>query len=104
MQQQFCCDSIIVNQGEIMEKTRSSGWLLHFCSFIAVILIGVSLLLSRIHAFGDVAAAFLVIANAIAYSIVAITSVVYVAKKKNIWLWLVWAASIVLIIISYVIK
>ena len=87
-----------------MEKTRSSGWLLHFMSFVAVILIGVSLLLSKIHAFGDVATAFMVIANAIAYSIVAITSVIYVSKKKNIWLWLVWAAAIVMIIISYVIK
>ena len=87
-----------------MENKKSAGWLLHFSSFVAVILIGVSLLLSRIHAFGDVANAFLVIANAIAYSIVAITSVVYVAKKKNIWLWLVWVAAIVLIIVSYVIK
>ena len=87
-----------------MENKKSAGWLLHFSAFVAVILIGVSLLLSRIHAFGDVAAAFLVIANAIAYSLVAITSVVYVSKKKNIWLWLVWAAAIVMIIISYVIK
>lgn len=61
-------------------------------------------MLSKIHVMGDVAKAFLVIANAIAYSIVALTSVVYVAKKKNIWLWLVWVAAIVLIIISYVIN
>ena len=87
-----------------MERTKSSGWLLQFSSFVAVILIGVSLMLSKIHVMGDVAKAFLVIANAIAYSIVALTSVVYVAKKKNIWLWLVWAAAIVLIIISYVIN
>ena len=87
-----------------MERTKSNGWILHFLSFVAVILIGVSLLLSKIHAFGDVAAAFLVIANAISYSLVALTSFAYVAKKKNIWLWLVWGISIVLIIISYVIK
>jgi len=87
-----------------MENKKSAGWLLHFLAFVSVILIGVSLLLSKIHAFGDVAAAFLVIANAIAYSLVAITSFAYVAKKKNIWLWIVWGIAIVLIIISYVIK
>lgn len=87
-----------------MENKKSAGWLLHFMSFVAVVLIGVSLMLSKIHAMGDVAKAFLVIANAIAYSIVSITSVIYVSKKKNIWLWLVWGVAIVLIIISYVIK
>jgi len=87
-----------------MERTKSNGWILHFLSFVAVILIGVSLLLSKIHALGDVAHAFLVIANAIAYLIVAVTSVIYVSKKKNIWLWIVWTIAIVLIVISYVIK
>ena len=86
------------------KPVKSSGWFVNLLAFIAVILIGVSLILSRIHVFGQVAGAFLIIANVIAYSVVAIVSFFYIANKKNIWLWIVWVVSIVLIVISYIIR
>ncbi len=86
------------------KPAKSSGWLVNLCAFIAVILIGVSLILSKIHVFGQVAGAFMIIANVIAYLVVAVVSFFYVARKKNVWLWVVWIVSIILIIISYVIR
>lgn len=84
------------------KPAKSSGWLINLCAFIAVILIGVSLILSRIGAFGQVAGAFLIIANVIAYLVVSVVSFFYIAHKKNVWLWIVWVVSIVLIVLSYV--
>ena len=86
------------------KPAKSSGWLVNLSAFIAVILIGVSLILSKIHVFGQVAGAFMIIANVIAYLVVAVVSFFYVARKKNVWLWVVWIVSIILIIISYVIR
>ncbi len=86
------------------KAAKSSGWLVNLSAFVAVILIGVSLMLSKIGAMGQVANAFMIIANVIAYLVVSVVSFFYVARKKNVWLWIVWAVAIALIIISYVIK
>lgn len=82
---------------------KSSGWLVNLSAFVAVVLIGISLMLSKINAMGQVANAFLIIANVISYLVVCVVSFFYIARKKNVWLWIVWVVSIVLIIISYVI-
>ncbi len=84
------------------KPAKSSGWLINLSAFVAVILIGLSLILSKIGALGSVANAFLVIANVIAYLVVSVVSFFYVANKKNVWLWVVWIISIVLIILFYV--
>lgn len=86
------------------KAAKSSGWFINLMAFIAVILIGVSLILSRIHVLGQVASAFLIIANVVAYLVVAVVSFFFIARKKNVWLWVVWIASIVLIVVSYVIR
>ena len=84
------------------KPVKSSGWFINLCAFVAVVLIGLSLILSKIGALGEVANAFMVIANVIAYIVVSVVSVFYVARKKNIWLWIIWIVAIVLIVVSYI--
>ncbi len=85
------------------KPVKSSGWLMNLCAFIAVILIGVSLIFTKIGAFSSVAMAFQIIANVIAYIVVGTVSFFYVRNRKNIWLWVVWGISIALIVVSYII-
>ncbi len=84
------------------KSVKSSGWLMNLCAFIAVILIGVSLILSKLNILGQVSGAFLIIANVVSYIVVSVISFFYVANKKNVWLWIVWIVSIVLIVLYYV--
>jgi len=81
---------------------RSSGWLLNLASFIAVICIGVSLILSKIGWFSKIAGALTMIAQVISYLVLIVISCFYIVKRKNIWLWLVWAVSVVLIVLFFV--
>ncbi len=84
------------------KSAHGAGWLLNLFSFVAVICIGVALMLSKIGALGSVAGALLTIAQTIAYIVVSIVSFFYVYKKRRLWIWIVWAISIVLIVLSYV--
>ena len=85
------------------KSAHGAGWLINLISFAAVICIGVALILSKIGALGAVAGALLTIAQTIAYIVVSVVSFFYVYRKRNVWIWLVWAVSIVLIVLSYVI-
>ena len=83
--------------------TKSFSWFVYLVSFIAVVCVGVSLLLANIGLGGKISSALNSIANIIAYLVLIVVSSFYIAKKKTIWLWVLWAVSVVLIIISYVI-
>lgn len=85
------------------KPVKSSGWLINLSAFIAVILIGISLILTKIGIFNSVAGAFNIIASVIAYLVVSIVSFFYVKNHKNVWMWIVWVISIVLIVLSYII-
>lgn len=84
------------------KPAKSSGWLINLCAFVAVVLIGVSLILTKIGVLSSVAGAFLTIANVVAYVVVSVVSVFYVARKKNVWIWIIWVISIVLIVLYFV--
>lgn len=86
-----------------VKTTNGAGWLINIISFGAVVCIGIALILSEIGFLSEVASAFLVIAETIAFFVVAIVSVFYVVKKKNVWIWLTWAGSVALIVVSYII-
>ena len=84
------------------KSAHGAGWLINLISFVAVICIGVALMLSKIGALGGVAGALLTIAQTIAYVVVSVVSFFFVYRRKNIWIWILWIVSIVLIVLSYV--
>ena len=85
------------------KPVRSSGWLLNLICFIAVVCIGVSLILSRISWFAKIAGALTIIAQVLSYSALIIISCFYIIRRKNIWLWVIWGVSVVLIVLYFII-
>jgi len=84
------------------KSAHGAGWLVNLISFVAVICIGVALMLSKIGALGSIAGALMTIAQTVAYLVVSIVSFFYVSRRKNIWIWVAWIVSIVLIVLSFV--
>ena len=84
------------------KSAHGAGWLINLVSFVAVICIGVALILSKIGALGSIAGALMTIAQTIAYLVVSVVSVFYVYRKKNVWIWITWIVSIILIVLSFV--
>ena len=76
---------------------------MNFMAFCSVVLIGIALLLAWIFSGnGQVANAFTLIANILAYIVVAYYSFSYASRKwqrKQIWFLIAWVASVVLIVI-----
>ena len=85
------------------KPVKSAGWFLNLIGFVAVICVGISLLFSRFSFMGKVAGALATIAQVISYIILIALSCFYIVRRKNIWLWIVWAVSVVLIVISFII-
>lgn len=83
------------------KAAKSSGWFINLVCFIAVICIGVSLFLSKIGLSGQISGALTIIAQVIAYLVVIVISGFYISKRRVIWLWVIWAISVALIVISY---
>ena len=82
------------------KAAKSSGWLINLCAFVAVILIGLSLIFAKI--IPSIAGAFSTIAQVISYVVVSVVSFFYIVHKKNVWLWVTWVVAIILIIIGVV--
>ena len=82
------------------KASKSSGWLINLCAFVAVILIGLSLIFAKI--IPSISSAFSTIAQVISYVVVSVVSFFYIVRKKNVWLWVVWVVSIVLIVVGVV--
>ena len=89
------------NNTSSAKPVKSAGWFINFIGFIAVICVGISLLLSKVGLTGSVSNAFATIANVISYVILVTISCFYVARKRNIWLWVVWAIAVILIIVAF---
>ena len=77
--------------------------LLNLIAFVAIGLVGLTLILSKVGVFGEITGAITTVAHVLAYLITAIAGFYYVKNKNNIWVWIIYAVSIVLIILSYVI-
>lgn len=84
-------------------STVARDWrkMMNLLAYVAIALIGVCLLLGKLGLSGNISNAFLTIGNIIAYLIVAVGGWFYIANRKNVWLWVVYFVSLVLIIISY---
>ncbi len=83
-------------------STRRTSYILNLVAFIAVVIIGVALILGKIGIGAKLSSALMTIAQILAYSIVAIISSFWICSKRNVWLWVTWAVSVVLIIISFI--
>ncbi len=84
------------------KAAKSAGWLLNLVCFVAVICVGISLLLSKVGLSGQISTALSIIAQVISYLVLVIISCFYIVRRKNIWLWIIWAVSVVLIVISFI--
>ena len=81
---------------------KSSGWLINLVSFVAVICIGVSLILTKVGLSGKVTSVLSAVAQIIAYGILCIVSFFYIRNRRSITLWVIWGISVVLIVISFI--
>ena len=84
------------------KPVKSSGWLINLLGFAAVILIGFSLLFSKVGIADKISAAFKSVADIISYLVLILISFFFVwRRRKNIWLWVVWVIAVVLIVVFY---
>lgn len=74
-----------------------------FLAYIAVVLVGVSLLIQSIFDGNQVAEAFKMVADVLAYTMLTIFSFSYAKSRRNIVYILIWIAAVVLIVVSYII-
>ena len=86
------------------KPVKSSGWIVNLAAFVAVICVGVSLILAEIGILGKVGEALGTIAQVLSYLILVVVSCFYIVKRRNIWLWVTWSVSVVLIVISFIIS
>ena len=87
-------------------SNKSVNWkgFINFLAYCGIVLIGLVLLLNTIFKPGEFTRALSLIANVIAYIIVAISAFYYAKSKRNFWFLLVWIIAIVLIIVFYIVK
>ena len=71
-------------------------------AYIAIVMIGICLILSKLGVLSSLAGALSLIAHTIAYIIVAIGGWFYIANKRNIWLYVFYFVALVLIILFYI--
>ena len=90
------------NKTSQAKAVKSSGWLINLCAFIAVIFIGVSLILTKVGLSGKISGALSTLAQAISYLIIIVSSFFYIRFRKNVWLWVTWAVSVVLIVLYFI--
>ena len=90
------------NTNNKAKAVKSSGWLVNLCAFIAVIFIGVSLILTKVGLSGKISGALSTLAQAISYLIIIASSFFYIRYRKNVWLWVVWSVSVVLILLYFI--
>ena len=84
------------------KPVKSSGWLVNLCAFVAVIFIGVSLILTKVGLSGKISGALSTLAQAISYLIIIASSFFYIRNRRNVWLWVAWAVSVVLILLYFI--
>ena len=89
-----------------MSAKNDWGKIINIFAFVAVILIGIILLLSKLDIdLGDISRILGEIAQLLAYFVVAVCSFFYAYgqwKRKQIWYMICWIIAVVLIVVSYV--
>jgi len=91
-----------------MEK-RDTNIMMRFISFVAVFLIGLSLLLTKIFTKGNIIDVLNTVAFLLAVFVVAVSGFFYAygklgrGKTKNVWYMIAWALAVALIVVTYVI-
>ena len=80
---------------------KKSGWIINFISFIAVVCIGVSLILSKIGWFAKAAGVLNNVAQIISYTVLILISGLYVIRRKSIAYLITWIISVTLIIVCF---
>ena len=83
------------------KATKKSGWIIHFVSFIAVVCIGISLILSKIGWFAKAASVLSNVAQIISYVVLILISGLYVLRRKHLAYYIAWGVSVALIIIYF---
>ena len=86
-----------------MSNGTKSGFkvFINFLAFIALVFVGVSLILTKLIGVNDVTNALELIAQIIAYSMVAFYALIFAKSKRN-WIFiLLWVVSVTLIIVSF---
>ena len=84
------------------KPVKNAGWIVNLSAFIAVVFIGVSLILTKVGLSGQITSALSTLAQAISYLILIVMSCFYIYKRKNVWLWVVWSVSVVLIVLYFI--
>lgn len=72
-------------------------------AYIAVVLVGAALLIQAVLKGNQVAAAFKMVADVIAYVMLAISSFSYAKSRRNVVFIIIWIVAVVLIVVSYII-
>ncbi len=80
---------------------RKSGWIIHFVSFIAIVCIGLSLILSKIGWFEKAAGVLNNVAQIISYVVLILISGIYVLRRKSITYLIIWIVSVTLIVVYF---
>lgn len=78
--------------------------MMNLLAFVAIILIAVSLILSKINFASSIKVACTTIANAIAYVMVAISSFYFVRSRRGIAYLITWIVCVVVIIVMMFLK
>lgn len=91
------------NSNSGAKAAKSAGWFLNALSFVAVICIGVSLILSKFNFLNKIEDALTTIAQVVSYIVIVAVSCFYIIRRRNIWLWVIWAVSVVLIVLYFIV-
>ncbi len=83
--------------------TRTFSWskVFKFVSFIAVIMVALSLIFSKI--IPSIGGALQTIGNVLAYIVVLVSSFQFAIYKRNVWYFISWAVACILIIVYFII-
>jgi uncharacterized membrane protein len=71
-------------------------------AYAAVVLVGVSLLLNKLFDGNQIASIFKHVADILAYTMLAISSISYATSRRNAVFVIVWIIAVVMIVVSYV--
>ena len=72
-------------------------------AYIAVVLVGLALLIQSIFKGNQVASAFKIVADVIAYVMLSFYSFAYAKSRRSIVYIIIWIVAVVMIVVSYVI-
>lgn len=82
-----------------MASKKSRASLMDMLSFIAVIVGGIGLVVSKLLT-GKIVAILSTVSNMVGWFVLCLLSFNYIKNRKNIWMWLVWGVAVIMIVLS----